>query len=100
MPLTITEYQDMAETPQGATPVPLEPPLVSTSVLIAGTSSTPHILNARTRLVRLATSEACHVRFGAGAPVAVTSDGRMAADQTEFRGVTPLSALRVAVIAG
>ena len=93
--LTVEEYEDMIELPNGAGPVPKEPAIAVTELTITG-SSQQHTFQARTRLVRLATSEPCRIRFGTNPDA--TGGGRLATDQTEFRGIPAGATVKLARI--
>ena len=94
--LYITEYGTIAGLPATANgQVPLEPPLADYTVAIPGTSPA---FQPTTRMVRLNCDAVCSVLFGQ-APSASTSNGRMAANQTEFRGVPEGMSFKVSVVA-
>ena len=88
--LYITEYIDIDGTRQ----VPREPALASQTVAIGSTSTTCNAFNAQTTVIRLHTDAVCSVNVGpvgtAASPLTATiNNGRMAAGQTEYRGVVP-----------
>jgi len=94
--LYVTEYGTIAGLPATANgQVPLEPPLADYIVTIPGTSPA---FQPTTRMVRLNCDAVCSVLFGQ-APSASTSNGRLAANQTEFRGVPEGMAFKVSVVA-
>ena len=96
--LYITEYAEMQIGPAGrAGQMPMEPPLAEQTVAIGGTSTASAAFNAKTRFVRLHTDAICSVLFGT-APTAAATNGRMAANQTEFRAVPLGASYKVAVI--
>lgn len=98
MPLVITEFQSMAQIPNGGGQMPQQPPLAEQTVGITGSSAQSLSLNPATRFVRLHTDAICAVSFGTS-PTAVAPNGRMAANQTEYHGVPQGSApLKIAVI--
>ena len=93
--LYVTEYGTIAGLPATANgQVPLEPPLADYIVTIPGTSPA---FQPTTRMVRLNCDAVCSVLFGQ-APSASTSNGRLAANQTEFRGVPEGEGYLVSVI--
>lgn len=86
----ITEYIDIDGTRQ----VPSEPPLAQQTVAIGSSSAASNPFNARTTVIRVHTDAICSVLVGgsniAGTvvnPTATSTSGRMAANQTEYRGV-------------
>lgn len=83
--LYITEYLDIDGTRQ----VPREPPLAKQTLSNAGAAVASNPFDARTTVIRLHTDTVCSVVIGqaGSSPVATTTDGRMAANQTEYRGV-------------
>ena len=96
MPLLyVTEYAGVGFSQIGAeySAVPLEPPLADYTVSIPGTSP---VFQPTTILVRLATDSICSVKIGLS-PVATTTNARMAANQTEYRGV-PQAGFSVSVV--
>lgn len=98
--LYVTEYVGLTSQGAGLGQVPIEPPVVEQAIAITGASTVTLAFNSRTRLVRLHTDAICAVTIGA-APVATVpagalGSGRLAANQTEFRGVGP--GLKAAVI--
>jgi hypothetical protein len=96
--LYITEYSTMAQVPNAAPQMPQEPPIAEQTVAIGGASVQSNALNVATKFVRLHTDAICSIEFGTN-PTASATTGRMAANQTEYRGVPQLAApLKVAVI--
>lgn len=98
--LYVTEYVGLTSQGPGLGQVPIEPPVVEQAIPITAGSTLTALFNARTKLVRLHTDAICAVKIDA-APVATVvsaglGSGRLAANQTEFRGVGP--GLRAAVI--
>jgi hypothetical protein len=94
--LYVTEYGTISGLPATANgQMPLEPPLADYIVSIPGISPA---FQPTTRMVRLNCDVVCSVLFGQ-APSASTSNGRMAQNQTEFRGVPEGMAFRVSVVA-
>jgi hypothetical protein len=96
--LFITEYAGLAPAPPGGVgQVPLEPPLAEQSVTIAAGHAESNAFNAQTRLIRLEAGAICSVLIGT-APVAATTSGRIAANQSEYRGVPKTGTFKVSVI--
>jgi hypothetical protein len=93
--LYVTEYSGVAFAQIGGNyvAVPQEPPVADQAVSIPGTSAA---FNVQTILVRLHTDAICSRLFGGSAS---TSNGRMAANQTEYHGVRAGSGLTVTVVA-
>lgn len=92
--LYITEYDKLADDTRG--PVPVGGTVVASQTVTIGAGSTQsNAFNAATRFVRLHTDAICSVEFGAN-PTATAAKARMAADQTEYFGVT--GGQKVAVI--
>lgn len=92
----IAEYADIVATVRGATAIPVDPPLAEQTVAITGSSAQSAAFNAATRFVRIHTDAICSVNCNLANPTATAANGRFAANQTEFRGVTP--GLKLAVI--
>lgn len=96
--LYITEYAEMQIGPAGRVgAMPMEPPLAEQTVAIAAGSAASVAFNVGTRFVRLHTDAICSVEFGLS-PTATATKGRMAANQTEYRGVPLGLSYQVAVI--
>lgn len=97
--LYITEYKSVAVASGAGGPlaVALEPPVTTQTVSIGAGSAASAAFNVNTHFVRLNTDETCSVKFGVS-PTATTSDERLAANQTEFFGISQ-AGLSVAVIA-
>lgn len=85
--LFIAEYADIAETVRGAAHAPKDPPLVEQVVSIGGGTAQSAAFSSATRFILITTDTICSVLVGGTNPVATTSSHRMAADQTEYRGV-------------
>lgn len=95
--LFITEYAGLMPSPGGGLgQVPMEPPLAEQTVAI-GVEAKSAAFNSKTRVVRLHTDAICSVLLGT-APTATTGSGRMAANQSEFRGVPLGQAFKVSAI--
>lgn len=95
MPLYVAEYAAMAQV-SGAQ-MPQEPPLAAYTVAIGGASAQSPTFNAKTRFVELHTDAICSVMVGLN-PTALATRGRMAANQTIYRGVPEGGSYQVAVI--
>jgi hypothetical protein len=100
--LYISEYARVTQASGPGTAVlqaPEEPPLATQVVDFTSGAAQSAAFNAKTRFVRLHTDAICSVRFAAN-PTATTNDARLAAGQTELRGVpTDGSAAKVSAIA-
>lgn len=95
--LYISEFSKVAMVDGRMTAVGLMPPVAEQTVTIAGASAPSAAVNAATKYVRLHTDTACFVAFGTS-PTAVTASSlKLAANQTEYFGVSP--GFAVAVIA-
>lgn len=96
--LYITEYAELAIGPAGRVgQMPMEPFLAKQTVAIGGASVQSSAFNAKTRFVRLHTDAICSVAIDTS-PTATATDGRLAANQTEYRDVSRLPLGKVAVI--
>lgn len=93
--LYVTEYYLLATVPNNPGQVPQEPPLADYTVSF-GSMSPP--FQPGTRIVRLHSDAICSVLLGQN-PSATTTNGRFAANQTEFRGVPEGQGFRVSVVA-
>lgn len=82
--LYITEYINIDGTRQ----VPTEPPLAEQTVSISASSVQSNPFNAQTSLIRVHTDAICSVLVGKN-PTVTAASGRLAANQTEYRGVFP-----------
>lgn len=89
--LYITEYTAILD---DRVQIPIEPPVVNQTVAIGASHAESAAFSASTRVIRIHSDAICSVLIGA-APVATTTDGRFAANQTEFRGVQPGMVLSV-----
>lgn len=99
--LYITEYTEVTVLPPGwVTQAPLEPPIAEQMVAISGASAVSNPFNSKTTYVRLHTDAICSVLFGVSTalPLATTSNQRLSANQTEYKGVRPGTGYAVAVI--
>lgn len=91
----ITEYADIVSTIRGATAIPVDPPLAEQTVAIGAGSLQSAAFNAATKFVRIHTDAICSINCNAANPTATATNGRFAANQTEFRGVSPGNKLAV-----
>lgn len=98
--LSVREYSQVQLFPGGKAPMGVEPALTS-QVLAIGAASTPSaVFNPGTRGVRVHCDVACSLEFSTdGLPVATVGSCDMAANQTEYFGVTPGTNMKLAVIA-
>lgn len=96
--LYITEYSLMPMD-QNNKPVPIgyEPAVAYQTVAIGGGSLQSSAFNSRTRFVRIHCDAICSIKFGTN-PTAVTTESRLAANQTEFFGIQGDQTYKVAVI--
>jgi hypothetical protein len=98
MPLYITEYDlQPIDANSRVIPIGTEPAVAYQTVTISGASTQSAVLNARTRFVRIHTDAICSIKIGTN-PTAVTTETRLAANQTEFFGVRGEGTMRIAVI--
>lgn len=95
--LYITEYATVATLPNATGQVALEPAIAEQTVAIGVSSAASAAFNAKTRLVRLHTDSVCSIKLGLS-PTAAATNGRLAANQTEFRAVPENGSFQVAVI--
>ncbi len=87
-PLYITEYANNGrELKKNIVQAAEEPRLADQKITLSGTSAQSAALNAKTRLVRLHTTEICSFDVGAD-PTATASKARLAADQTEYISIS------------
>jgi hypothetical protein len=101
--LYITEYAQLMPSPVGGQgQMPMEPPLAEQTVAIGGSSTASNAFNASTRFIRVHSDAICAVEVGATPTATVASggagSGRMAANQTEYRGVPIGQSYKIAVI--
>jgi hypothetical protein len=86
--LYISEYLDSAQT---------EPAIAEQTLEIGVVSAQSEPFDSRTKSIRLHVEASCSIAFGAE-PVATAENGRLAADTSETRNVSPGGRLRLAVI--
>lgn len=95
--LYITEYAGLMPSPPGGQgQVPMEPVLAEQTVAI-GAEAKSALFNKQTRLIRIHVDAICSVLIGT-APTATTASGRLAANQTEYRGVPMTGTYKISVI--
>lgn len=85
--LYITEFEQMPAVVGGRVAVGRAPGVEQTPVAIGGASVQSAAFGTRARFVRIHTDAICSIAFGAN-PTATTNSLRMAANQTEYFGVT------------
>lgn len=95
--LYITEYAYMGQVPNSAAQIPQEPPIAEQTVAIGVSSAASSNFNSKTRFIRVHTDAICSVSVAIG-PTATAAKGRMAANQTEYRGVPEGGQYAIAVI--
>ena len=100
--LYISEYARMTQASGPGNAViqaPEEPPIASQVVDFTSGAAQSAAFNAKTRFLRLHTDAICSVKFAAN-PTATVNDARLAAGQTELRGIpADGSAAKVSAIA-
>ncbi len=97
--LYITEYARVAVDGRGGMILAGEEPGVDQSpIAISGTTARSAAFSTSTTLVRVHTDVICSINFGGAGINATTNNKRLAANQTEFFGITP-GATNLAVIA-
>jgi len=92
--LYISEYAESGHI-TGPVAVGAEPAIFNQTVTVTSSSAQSIVFKTNTRLVRLHTDVPCAIRFGSN-PTAGATDARLAANQTEYFQVAPVS--KVAVI--
>jgi len=92
----ISEFDNLANFPRSGlvTPAAQTPAIVQQMVDYSTSSLQSAVFNEKTRFVRVHVDGVAHVIFGDN-PTATTNSMRMAADQTEYFGVTPGQRLAV-----
>ena len=95
--LYITEFADEGKDQNGnLAPVAMMPPIAQQAITFT-TSTQSAVLNAQTRLVRLHTHTLSSLTAAVN-PTAVTTDMRLAANQTEYVAVPAGSGLKIAAV--
>lgn len=103
--LYIAEFKDLATVgaPSGwpshrssYPPIAGTPPVIEQTLNVGMSSAPSNAFNAKTNFIRVATDTACSIAIGES-PTATTDNMRLAANQTEYFGVTP--GQKIAVIA-
>lgn len=96
--LNIVEYATMLTASGGKqVQVPLEPPLATQEVDFTSGATTSNAFNGATELVRICADATCGVLFGIN-PTAAATDGRVPADEPEYRGVPRGQSFKVSAI--
>jgi len=96
--LYITEYQEISNMPVSRHGQMPQEPALATQTVSYTTHAESSAFNTKTRFVRLHTDSICSFVFGT-APVAVTTDSRMAAGQTEYHAVPVNQTFKVSAVA-
>jgi hypothetical protein len=98
--LYISEYATISQVPNHTGQMPLEPPLREQVLDFTGSVQTSAPFLSLTRCVRLHCDAVCSLIISRNSsPItATTSNGRWAANQTEFRGVPEGENYQVSVI--
>lgn len=94
--LYIAEYSDIVSTVRGGTAIPVDPPIAEQTVSISAGSLQSVAFNAATKFIRIHSDAICSINSNIANPTATAANGRFAANQTEFRGVT--GGMKLAVI--
>jgi hypothetical protein len=81
--------------PNTGAPIAGTPPITEQTVTIGSSSTQSAAVNAKTMMVRVHTDAICSIAFGNN-PTAVATNMRLAANQTEYFGVT--APMKIAVI--
>lgn len=92
--LYITEYAMVGGI---AIQVPLEPPIAEQVIDYTAGVATSNPLTPETTLIRLHTDAICSVEIGHN-PIATTNSQRMAANQTEYKSISPNVGMTVSAI--
>src|SRR5690348_4400661 len=93
----ITEYIDLGNHAGQSAPIGMEPAAATQAVTFTGTHGESAALNGKTRFVRIHVDGIACIRFGT-APVAVTTDPRMAANQTEYFAVPQGQSFKISFV--
>jgi hypothetical protein len=95
--LYVTEYATISALPNHSGQMPFEPPLTEQVLDFTSGVATSNPFRPGTRMVRLNCDATCSLIVGAN-PTATTTNGRLAADRTEYRGVPEGSGFKVSVV--
>jgi hypothetical protein len=95
--LYITEYQLLAQDAGNEAQMPLDPPLAQQTVAIGASSAQSAAFNTATQFIRIHADAVCSILIGTN-PTATATSSRMAANQTEYRGVPAGGGYKIAVI--
>lgn len=92
--LYVSEYRLLASVPSSTNYAPMpaqgpqEPPQAEYTVAISGSSTQGPLFGGFTALIRIHCDAVCSVSVGTN-PTATTTNKRLAANQTEYFGVSP-----------
>lgn len=94
--LYIAEFDSITPTAEGgAAQIARSQPIIEQTVAISGVTAQSAAFNAATKFIRVHTDAICSIAISAN-PTATVANMRMAADQTEYFGIT--AGQKVAVI--
>lgn len=93
----IEEFAEMGIVQRNEYPIGRQPAVARQQIAIAAGNTVSAAFNTKTRFVRIHVDAICSYRFG-DAPVAVATDPRLAANQTEYFAVEPGGSNKVANI--
>jgi hypothetical protein len=94
--LYVAEFTGISDTAGGGAQIAETTPIVEQTIAIGGASAPSATFAQTTRIIRVHADSICSISIG-NAPVATTAKMRMAANQTEYFGVS--SGDKIAVIA-
>lgn len=87
--LYIEEFSDLQIVNREGLAVGKQPSVAPQKIAIAVGSTLSAAFNDKTRFVRLHTDAICSYKFGGSGVTAANTDPRLAANSTEYFGVTP-----------
>lgn len=93
----ITEYIELGSHAGQSAPIGQEPAVATQAITFTSTHGESAALSGRTRFVRIHVDGVACIRFGT-APTAVTTDPRMAANQTEYFSVPAGQAFKISFV--
>jgi len=98
--LYVSEYATISQLPNHTGQMPLEPPLTEYVLDFSGGAATSPPFQSKTRCVRMNCDAVCSLVISrSSSPItATTTNGRWAANQTEYRGVPEGEGYQVSVI--
>ncbi len=97
--LYIAEYARCADDSIGGlNPIVDEDSLLAENTVTVSTEQDSAVFNAATKIVRISTDTACHIKFGT-APTATTSMKYLPANSVEYFGVKAGASWKLSVIA-